>query len=87
MACRQVRRLHPVGVTLCTYESDNLSIEKQCKGLYARGNLLLRHFRQCSDSVRSLLFNSYCTSFYGSSLWYDFKTESIRRLKTAYNRI
>ena len=63
------------------------SIENQCKALYARGNTLLRHFRNCSDDVRKLLFNSYCTSFYGSSLWCNFKCNTISCLKTAHNRI
>jgi hypothetical protein len=76
-----------LGVTLCTDLSDDSSIEKQCRGLYARGNLILRHFRDCTDDVKALLFNSYCSSFYGSSLWYNFKLRSLRSLKTAYNRI
>ena len=86
-ALRVVNQHNYLGVTLCTDMSDDLSLEKQCKSLYARGNLILRHFRKCSDDVRILLFNSYCTAFYGSSLWYNFKSESFRRLKTAYNRI
>ena len=76
-----------LGVILCSNESDDFSIEKQCKGVYARGNFILRHFRQCTDEVKILLFNSYCTSFYCSAVWYCFKTVSIRHLKTAYNRI
>ena len=76
-----------LGVNICNDESDDRAIEKQCKCLYARGNILLRHFRQCSDEVRSLLFNSYCTSFYCSSLWHNFRSLSIRSLKTAYNRV
>ena len=76
-----------LGVTLCTNMSDDLSIEKQCKNLYARGNLLLRHFRNCSDNVKKLLFTSYCTSFYGSSLWHNFRSDTRQCLKTAYNRI
>jgi hypothetical protein len=76
-----------LGVILCSNECDDFSIDKQCKGVYARGNFILRHFRQCTDEVKILLFNSYCTSFYCSALWHCSKSSSIRRLKTAYNRI
>ena len=67
--------------------SDDDSILYQCKALYARGNVILRHLRTCCNEVIMLLFNSYCTSFYCSALWFIHKVKSIGRLKTAYNRV
>jgi hypothetical protein len=76
-----------LGVIISSDDSDDMSIEKQRKNLYARGNFLLRHFRQCSDDARTLLFRSYCTSFYCSPVWCNFKSCTMRTLKTAYNRV
>ena len=76
-----------LGVTIAANISDDESIHKQCKALYARGNVILRHFRMCSDDVKCLLFSSYCTSFYCSALWCRYKADSVNRLQTAYNRV
>ena len=76
-----------LGVTIAANMSDDESIHYQCKALYARGNVILRHFRMCSDEVKCLLFSSYCTSFYCSVLWCRYNADSFNRLHTAYNRV
>ena len=37
--------------------------------LFRNSNVLLARFKFCSSFVLAKLFNSYCTSFYGSVLW------------------
>jgi hypothetical protein len=44
------------------------SIRSQCRGTYTRGNIIVRHFRTCNDDVKCQLFQSFCTSFYCTSL-------------------
>ena len=72
-----------LGVTLCTNMCNDYSIDKQCKRLYARGNLLLWHLRHCSEDVKVLLFNSYSTALYGAALWCTFRSEYVCHLRTA----
>ena len=50
------------------YECD---IKRKLKGVYTRGNILLKKFSQCNDIVKIKLFNSYCTSFYCMTLCVD----------------
>lgn len=76
-----------LGVNISSDMSDDKAIYKQCQSMYAKGNVLIRNFKACTDNVKRLLFNSYCSDFYCSALWINFKSESLRRLKTAYNRV
>ena len=39
----------------------------------------------CSTYVKNILFKSYCISLYGSSLWHNYNSYSIRRLRVACN--
>ena len=51
------------------------------------GNMLLKNFSICTDDVRCKLFKSYCSSFYCCQTWNMYKSETIRRLKVAYNNV
>ena len=53
---------------------------RQYKRIYAQGNALIRKFYMCTEDVKCTLFKSYCTSLYTCQLWYDYKSESIRKL-------
>ena len=66
---------------------DNESIRKEMRAVYARGNLLLRHFRSCSEEVKKRLFMSYCSSFYCSSLWANYSNSVLRALHVAHNNV
>ena len=48
---------------------------------------LLTKLSHCSEDVKVNLFKTYCCSFYGSNLWVKYVTESLRKIKSAYNRI
>ena len=64
---------------------DDLDIMRQCRQLYAQGNVLARRFHMCSDNVKVTLFRSYCSSLYTSQLWWKYRVNSIRKLYVAYN--
>ena len=50
-------------------------------------NYLIRNFSKCSDNVKSLLFNSYCSSMYCAPLWSNFEVGTIRKLTVSYNNV
>ena len=58
---------------------------------HAQGNALVRKFYKkkimCTETVRISLFKSYCSSLYTSSLWCNFRSESLRKLCVAYNNV
>ena len=72
---------------MCSSNKDDDAISCQIRGLYARGNVLVKHFSFCSDDVKSILFKTFCSSFYCCHLWSNGAVESRRRLKVAHNRV
>ena len=66
---------------------DNADILRQVSGIYARGNSLVKEFRSASDDVKLILFKTYCSGFYCSSLWASYDSECLQRLKVAYNNV
>ena len=45
----------------------------------------MRKFYKCSDDVKTLLFNTYCSNLYGSHLWTSYKKVTLQKLKVTYN--
>ena len=41
----------------------------------------------CTETLRISLFKSYCSSLYTSSLWCNYRSESLRKLCVAYNNV
>ena len=76
-----------LGVIISNDLKDDLDIKRQIRGVYARGNAIVKCFRQCTPEVKTVLFKTYCTSFYCSQLWCCFSNNVITKLKGAYNRI
>ena len=66
---------------------DDGDINRQMRSFYIRSNYLIRNFSKCSDNVKSLLFNSYCSSMYCAPLWSNFKLGTIRKLTVSYNNV
>lgn len=84
LQCSQYKYLgHIVVNTL----NDNLDIQRQIKKLYAQGNILIRKFSNCSESVKIMLFRTYCTSLYTPHLWWNFSQTCLQKLIVAYNNI
>ena len=76
-----------LGVTIASDGEDDIAICKEMRSLYARGNMLIRKFRECSEPVKVLLFKSYCTPLYCSSQWSSYRRSTIRAIETAYNNV
>ena len=57
-----------------------------CK-FYLQANLLLRNFRHCSDQVKCVLFQTYCTNLYCCQLWFNSTKSSLKKLSTSYNSV
>ena len=55
---------HYIGMN---YNKNNIDLA--VGNLISRTNILLSMFGTCSRYIRSSLFRSNCTSFYGSPLW------------------
>ena len=66
---------------------DDHDIKRQIRCVYARGNILIKKFRHCSKEVKVRLFTSYCSSFYGSTLWSNFRQQTYLKLNIAYKQI
>ena len=67
--------------------SDDKSMCSAIRGLYTRGNMLNRNFRNCNFQVKCKLFDSFCSSFYGCALWRNYKQSTITRVNTSYNKV
>ena len=76
-----------LGLSICDNRKDDEAVSSQIRSLYCRGNLIIKHFKFCSDNAKILLFKAFCSSFYCSHLWGNCSYESSRKLKVAYNRI
>ena len=60
-------------------------MKRELCSVYTRGNILLRKFRKCNDSVKIQLFRSYCTNCYCSALWCNYSKDTLKKLNVAYN--
>ena len=58
---------------------------RQRRLLYVQANMLVRKFHHCTYDVKMNLFRAYCTPLYTAPLWVNYKKESLRKLKVAYN--
>lgn len=47
--------------------------------------MLIRKLHFCSVEVKVNLFRAYFTPLYTAPLWVNYKSESLRKLKVAYN--
>ena len=63
--------------------NDNDDIKRTLRGIYARANMLSRKFYHCSFDTKRLLFQTYCTNFYCTQLWWSYTQESLRKVCVA----
>ena len=76
-----------LGVHIISDLSDDDDILRQVKALYLRGNILVRHFKNCSPDVKDCLFKSYCSNIFGGELWSLYRKETLKKCVVAYNDI
>ena len=55
--------------------------------MYAQGNKSISHFNKSTDDVKVKLFKTYFNSFYGITLWSQYKTVSRKKIVTAYKQV
>ena len=67
--------------------SDDDDLQRQMCSIYARGNILIRNFKNCTPDIKILLFKTYCTGFYSSATWSNYKRKSMDKLKVAFNNV
>ncbi len=66
--------------------NDDDDIARETSNLFFRANMLSRKFGHCSFDVKVLLFRTYCTCFYGTSLWINCSVGVMKKYKSAYIR-
>ena len=76
-----------LGILLDETQSDDNDILRVRKLMYAQGNKLICHFNKCTDDVKVKLFKTYFNSFYGITLWSQYKTVSRKKIVTAYKQV
>ena len=80
-----VEKVKYLGYLLTSTYSDNADIERQTRFFYISANMLLRKFYLCSTRVKCKLFKVYCYQLYGGSLWFNYNTSALKKLKIGYN--
>ena len=61
--CEFVKEVKYLGVMIHYSMKTAIDVARQTRKFYVKANLLLHNFRHCSDQVKCVLFQTYCTSF------------------------
>ena len=64
---------------------DTSDLKAQLRNFYGRSNMFIRKFYSCSNAVKNVLFNAFCSNIYCSSLWYTYRVSDIEKFRVAYN--
>ena len=65
---------------------DDCDIRREIRSLFARTNLLISKFGNCSNTVKKLLFKTYCLCMYNLALWKYYTVTVHHKFKSCYNR-
>ena len=76
-----------LGVIIHSSIKTIIDVARQTRKFYLQANLLLRNFRQCSDQVKCVLFQTYCTNSYCCQLWFNSTKSSLKKLSTSFNSV
>ena len=76
-----------LGYILTHNMSDDVEIGKRTRGIYAMGNTVINKFKCCRESLRILMFKTYCYSVYCCALWSSYKVHSYHKVRVAHNDI
>ena len=74
-----------LGVFLNNNFKDDDNICQQVCYLYGKAYQLKATFSKCFRTIKNILFNYHCTSFYASHLWSKYLCSSLNHLRVAYN--
>ena len=70
---KSVNHYKYLAIVLDTQLSDDKDIQRQLRYQYCAANKLRASFSRRSNTVKNVLFRSFCKSMYASKLWCDFK--------------
>jgi len=65
--------------------SDDADSHREIQNMFVRTNVLLRRYRKCSLSVKTLLFRFFCLCLYAIVLWKVFNNGTLAKLQFCYN--
>ena len=76
----------------CSHTHTHFSIyhydmKRQIRSIYARGNMLVSRFGNCSTNVKNWLFRSYFSNAYGSQTWTNYRKAAYQKVRVAYNDV
>ena len=80
-----VKEIRYLGYMLTSSNNDDLHISSLYRGLCIRSNMILRNFSKCTKDVKSLLFKSFCTSFYCLALVFKHRISFIDKLRVCFS--
>ena len=76
-----------LGVVLSEEFTENETMKKEIRSIYARGNMLNNKFRDCNEEVKIKLFRTFCTNLYCAALWCNFKQSIFSRVRVSHNNV
>ena len=85
--CDFVKEVKYLGVMIHSSMKTTIDVARQTRKFYLQANLLLRSFRHCSDQVKCVLCQTYCTNLYCCQLWFSSTKSSLKKLSTSYNSV
>ena len=68
------------------FEGELTQIDDKIRSMIRKANCLFASFPRVGSPVLSRLFQSYCLSLYGSSIW-SLSSSSLHNLEIAFNKI
>ena len=69
-----------------TYKDDD-DIVKEIRNLHARGNTIIKQFKNVNEDTKVQLFKTFCYPLYCASLWSKYKVSTMSRLRVSYTSI
>ena len=76
-----------LGVLLRSDLNDCNDMRRQLRAIYGKGNILLRKFKKCTESVKINLFKAYCSNLYCCQLWCHYSKDIYKDVKVSYNNV
>ena len=85
--CEFIKEVKHLGVMIHSSMKTTIDVARQTRKFYLQANLLLRNFRHCSDQVKCVLFQTYCTNLNCCQLCFNSTKSSLKKLSTSYNSV
>ena len=73
-----------MGVIIHSSMKTTIYVARQTLKFNLQANLLLRNNKHCSDQVKCVLFQTYCTNLYCCQLWFNSTKSILKKLSTSY---